>query len=188
MTNDTFDLALMIRRDIPFHDGRESLTVSICQRAPTENGDGFYPRGISDSNLSRWNDDCPKHLRGLALEYLVIDGFTSITASTGERQFIGYTPIYRLPHSVDIDLAQRMIKTLQKLEKGRSGREHIDGMGAVWTMIDLANTLRIKWVVVHDVVEARGRRITEWTFEPLIDGAITYRKMIEHNLSIARPL
>ncbi|MBO0716108.1 MAG: hypothetical protein J2P55_02075 [Rhizobiales bacterium] len=165
---ETRQIGLLVRH-VNRH-GTPYVEVLLCSRE----GDADDPRGISDSPT---NYDLPKHLQGLALDGLGIYGFVSQyrDGDDGLCSFIGAEAEYRDVYCVEQARAERMFKTLKKIN-ARIAKDRAYEPGDKFAA--LANVLRLDFVV-EDRQNDLPRSGERWRWMTVPEGRNRYRELIE---------
>jgi hypothetical protein len=159
---------LLIERDTK--DRTSYVAASLIGRED----DREYPIGISDG-LGDY--ERPKHLQGLALDGLSIRGFVS---NSGDNSFIGYDPEYRNVYSVDLPLARKMARTLDRITKRRRKDAAYEPGD---TLMSLAKVLKLEFVVERRVSKRAGQGSSwsesDWRWMTVEEGRNRFRALIE---------
>lgn len=133
-----------------------------------------HPRGCSSDGEHSWHDDTPKHLNGTQLDGLCMHGFVS---DFNECDYIGYQPEYRGVYAVDMRKAERMAKTLKRvnarIEKDKA-REPGDVMEA------FAKALKLSFVATRQGPQ-KGSSFADnqWNFMSVAEGRNEFRHLIQ---------
>lgn len=146
--------------------GYECLTAELIRRE----GDHHAPRNISDdwSMLER-----PKHLVGLALEGLCLDGFVN---STDRHSFVCGGVMFKGVHQVDENRARRMLKTLKKVNTKISADSSYTPEDQ---LVSLCHALRLSFVVEsRDRYGASSYDDNSWRWMTIGEGRNRYRQLI----------
>jgi hypothetical protein len=156
---------LLLRRY--YEHGFECLTASVVRRE----GDHHAPRNVSDS----WIDDSerPKHLIGLALEGLALDGHLS---SVSRDTFVLGPPSFKGVHHIDERDARRMVKTLKRV----NAKLNAD---AAYTpedmLVSLCNALKLSFMVeCRDANQRSSYDDNRWNWMSIGQGRNRYRELI----------
>jgi len=154
---------LILRRYM--EHGFDCLTADLVRRE----GDHHAPRNISDdwSMLQR-----PKHLVGLALEGLCLDGFVS---SSDRSSFVCERPIFKL-RDVDQVKAERMLKTLKRINKKIDADSSYNPEDK---LVSLCHALKLSFVVEsRDRYGASSYDDNSWRWMTIGEGRNRYRQLI----------
>ena len=89
--------------------GSEHIIVRPVARDEAKDS---MPIGCSSDGESSWDEKCPRHLHGLQLDGLCLDGFVS---DYGNCSFIGFEAEYREVFSIELPKLTRMTKTLKRV-------------------------------------------------------------------------
>jgi hypothetical protein len=156
---------LLLRR---YHEhGFECLTASLVRRE----GGHHAPRNVSDS----WMDDSqrPKHLQGIALDCLVLDGHLS---SVSRDTFVLGPPSFKGVHHIDERDARRLVKTLKRV----NAKLNAD---AAYTpedmLVSLCNALKLSFMVeCRDANQRSSYDDNRWNWMSIGQGRNRYRELI----------
>jgi len=142
------------------------------------------PLGISsDDQYRAYRDNEPKHLVGLQMQGLGMDGFVSAeyAKSPDDIHFIGHDIEYRDVYSIDLDDASRMLKTLKLVHK-RAETDNSHEPGDLFASLCVA--LKLSWVCeLRD--NDTSRRFPEWRWMSVGEGRNRYRQLIAEAVSTA---
>jgi len=138
-----------------------------------ENSDDF-PRGCS-SNPWGEDYDAPKNFHGLYLDGLTMRGFHSDL----NRVFIGYEPKYCDMHSVNANKANRMAKTLKRIDAAIAKAE---AHSPEDVFLALAKALKLSFVVEKNPNKpsfGSSYSDNQWYWMSVASGRNRYRRLIE---------
>ncbi len=147
--------------------GFECLTASVVRRE----GEHHAPRNVSDS----WSDDSerPKHLIGLALEGLALDGHLS---NVSRDTFVLGPPVFKGVHLVDEREARRMVKTLKRVN---AKIEADAAYSPEDKLVSLCNALKLSFVVeCRDTNQRSSYDDNRWNWMTIGQGRNRYRSLI----------
>jgi len=156
---------LLLRR---YHEhGFDCLTASLVRRE----GEHHAPRNVSDSWLS--DSERPKHLVGLALEGLALDGHIS---SVCKSTFVLGPPVFKGVHHVDERDARRMVKTLKRVN---AKLESDSAYTPEDRLHSLCTALKLSFVVeCRDKDVASSYDNNRWNWMSIGQGRNRYRDLI----------
>lgn len=154
--------------------GYQCLSAQLMRRE----GDHHAPRNISDewSMLER-----PKHLEGLALEGLGMEGFVG-----SGNSFIGYEPTFKQVNSITQRKACRMLKTLKKIN-ARIAADASQTPEDVFA--SLCRSLRLSFVVEsRDRYGSSSYDDNSWQWMTVGEGRNRYRHLIAEMTGQTEPV
>jgi hypothetical protein len=156
---------LLLRRY--YEHGFECLTASVVRRE----GDHHAPRNVWDG----WIEDSgrPKHLQGLALDGLALDGHLS---SVSRDTFVLGPPSFKGVHRVDEHDARRMVKTLKRINAKLAADAAYSPEDK---LVSLCSALKLSFVV--ECREANQRSSYDdnrWNWMTIGQGRNRYRELI----------
>lgn len=162
------EYGILLRHELNY--GTHYVVAEIVERV-TKNGK-IHPLNPSQSP---WDDEEPRHLRGMLLAGLKIRGFIS---DIDGFPYIGFSPQYYNLYNVDLQTAGRMVKTLRHIEK-RFHDSEFTGSPEIDHFINLCDALKLSFVVEqiegsHGGSYADGR----WNWMSISEGRIRFREMI----------
>lgn len=159
LTNKTYGLVISREQ----RHGTEYVSARIVAR---EEG-SYHPLGVGQSY--EW----PKHLEGLDIDDLGMDGFIS---DLNDNQFIGHEVEYRQVYSINASKARRMAKTLDKINR------YIDAEKAYEPgdkLVAFAKVLRLEFIAVATTKSAGWRWADRnWLFMSIGEGRNRFRELI----------
>jgi hypothetical protein len=164
------EYGLLIRHEISY--GTDYVKVMLAARE----GDRDGPLGCSSDGESSYDSKVPKHMHGLMLDGLSMNGFVNEWGS--DVSFIGHEIEFRDVFSIDIPKAARMLKTLKRVTariRKDDAREPGD------RFMSLAKALKLSFAV-----EDRGKTNNNgerWRWMTISEGRDRYRTLIEDTIT-----
>lgn len=148
----------------------EQLEIKVMCREG-DDAHPINPRGVETS----YDEDTPKHMRGLSLDGLTIDGFWS---DMDDLKFIGFNYVEYMDRSyLKTDDINAMAKTLKKINKvlaAHDPREPADYLMA------LASALKLDWcVMVEGEAASSNYSLNSWHWMTIPEGRNALRHLIE---------
>jgi hypothetical protein len=149
------------------YQGAQRVEVCACMRDDEHD----YPLGVSS-----WYDfERPKHLQGLELDHLGMFGWISDPTDYREYRdgdtfdYIGCEPAFGQPYRVNLDEAERMVRTLKRIAKASQGENEAGDR-----LMAMAKALKAEFIAT--AYDRDGK--VHWSFNDLATGRNRYRELI----------